>query len=33
MLPETRARLLRRFREPNRRLAEYLGRDLSHWDR
>jgi len=33
MRPETRARLVERFREPNRRLAAYLGRDLSHWDR
>ncbi len=33
MLPETRARLLERFREPNARLAEYLGRDLAHWSR
>jgi len=33
MLPETRARLLERFREPNRRLAEFLGWDLSAWER
>ncbi len=33
MLPETRARLLRRFEEPNRRLAAFLGRDLSAWSR
>lgn len=32
-LPETRERLLRRFEEPNRRLAEFLGRDLSMWNR
>ena len=33
MLPETRVMLLERFHEPNRRLAEYLGCDLSHGDR
>jgi len=32
MLPETRAALVEQFREPNRRLAEFLGRDLSHWN-
>lgn len=32
MLPETRARLIERFRAPNRRLAEYLRRDLSRWN-
>lgn len=32
MMSETRAELLGRFREPNRRLAAFLGRDLSHWD-
>lgn len=31
MAPETRAMLIERFREPNRRLADALGRDLSHW--
>ncbi|MEK6676437.1 MAG: sulfotransferase [Planctomycetota bacterium] len=33
MLPETRARLVEEFRPHNRRLGEFLGRDLSHWDR
>lgn len=33
MLPETRAMLVDRFREPNRTLARFLGRDLSSWDR
>lgn len=33
MQPETRARLIERFREPNRRLSEFLGRDLEHWNR
>lgn len=33
MLPETRASLVELFREPNSRLAEYLGRELSHWNR
>lgn len=32
MLPETRQMLLEHFREPNQRLAEFLGRDLSHWE-
>ncbi len=32
MQPATRARLVARFRESNRRLAALLGRDLSHWD-
>lgn len=32
MRPETRARLVERFAEPNRRLGEMLGRDLSHWN-
>lgn len=31
MRPETRARLAARFEEPNRRLREMIGRDLSHW--
>jgi hypothetical protein len=33
MRPETRQMLLARFRESNQRLAEFLNRDLSHWDR
>ncbi len=33
MLAETRRRLIDRFAEPNARLAEYVGRDLSHWSR
>lgn len=33
MQAETRAALVERFREPNRQLADFLGRDLSHWDR
>ena len=32
MLPETRQMLLEKFREPNQRLAEFLNRDLSHWN-
>ena len=32
MRPDTRARLVERFAEPNRRLGEILGRDLSHWN-
>jgi hypothetical protein len=32
MRPETRRALLDRFREPTRRLAEFLNRDLSHWN-
>lgn len=32
MKPETRRRLVERFREPNRRLGELVGRDLSHWN-
>ena len=32
MLPETRQMLLEHFREPNQRLAEFLDRDLSHWE-
>jgi hypothetical protein len=31
MLPETRAKLLEVYAEPNRRLAEFLGRDLHEW--
>jgi hypothetical protein len=31
MRPETRRRLIREFRPGNERLAEFLGRDLSHW--
>ena len=33
MLPETRARLLEHFKEPNAKLAQFLNRDLSHWNR
>ena len=33
ILPETRKMLLARFHEPNKRLAEFLNRDLSHWDK
>ncbi|NEP13288.1 MAG: sulfotransferase domain-containing protein [Symploca sp. SIO1A3] len=33
MLPETRQMLLEKFREPNQQLAEFLNRDLSHWDK
>ena len=32
MRPETTAVLLDRFREGNDRLAEFVGRDLSHWN-
>jgi hypothetical protein len=32
MLPETRTMLLDRFREPNLKLAQFLNRDLSHWN-
>lgn len=32
MLPETRQMLLEKFREPNLRLAEFINRDLSHWN-
>ena len=32
MLPETRSHLLRYFRTPNQELAEFLGKELSHWD-
>ena len=32
MLPETRQILLERFHEPNQKLAEFLNRDLSHWN-
>ena len=31
--PGTAARLHELYREPNRRLGEWLSRDLSHWDR
>lgn len=31
--PDTRADLVERFRESNRRLGTWLGRDLSSWDR
>jgi Sulfotransferase domain len=33
MLPETRQTLLDKFRQPNQQLAEFLDRDLSHWNR
>ena len=33
LLPETRKRLVDLFEEPNRRLGEFLGRDLTHWSR
>jgi hypothetical protein len=33
MRPETRRTLIERFREPNRRLGDFLGVDLNHWDR
>lgn len=33
MRPETRALLAERFREPNARLAAFLGVDLARWDR
>ena len=32
MLGETRMRLVEFYREPNRALADFLGRDLSDWD-
>ena len=32
MLPETRQMLLQKFQEPNQKLAEFLNRDLSHWN-
>lgn len=32
MLPETRAMLVEHFREPNLKLAQFLDRDLSHWN-
>jgi hypothetical protein len=31
MAPEDRAYLRDYYEEPNRRLEEWLGRDLSHW--
>lgn len=33
MNPVTRAELVERFTEPNRRLADRIGRDLEHWNR
>ncbi|MEL6493889.1 MAG: sulfotransferase domain-containing protein [Cyanobacteria bacterium J06623_7] len=33
MLPETRQRLLEHFQPHNERLAAFLGRDLTHWQR
>ncbi len=32
MLPETRQSLIDKFREPNQKLAQFLNRDLSHWN-
>ncbi len=32
MLIETQQLLAEKFREPNQRLAEFLGRDLSSWN-
>jgi hypothetical protein len=32
MLPETRQKLLERYRQPNQKLAQFLNRDLSHWN-
>ncbi|MGB3536453.1 MAG: sulfotransferase domain-containing protein [Microcoleaceae cyanobacterium] len=32
MRPETRQNLLEQFKQPNQQLAEFLGRDLSHWN-
>lgn len=32
MLPETRKRLVEEFRPLNKRLSEFMGRDLSHWN-
>lgn len=33
MDPATRTRLVEAFRQPNERLAQLLGRDLSHWNK
>ncbi len=33
MLLETRQMLLKRFYEPNQRLAKFINRDLSHWSK
>ncbi len=33
MLPETHDMLVKKFQEPNKRLAEFINRDLSHWNR
>jgi hypothetical protein len=33
MRPETRVRLIEEFRGLNNQLSEFLGRDLSHWNR
>lgn len=33
MLPETRAMLVEHFKEPNLKLSQFLGRDLSHWNK
>lgn len=32
MLPETRRKLLAQYRKPNQKLAQFLNRDLSHWN-
>jgi Sulfotransferase domain len=32
MLPETRQTLLEKYRQPNQQLADFLQRDLSHWN-
>jgi hypothetical protein len=32
MLPETRQILLEKYRQPNQQLADFLQRDLSHWN-
>jgi hypothetical protein len=32
MLPETRKMLLEKFHSPNQKLANFIGRDLSHWN-
>lgn len=32
MLPETRTKLLKHFEQPNIKLAQFLNRDLSHWN-
>ncbi len=32
MLPETRQRLIQEFKYPNQKLADFLNRDLTHWN-